>query len=187
MDKSQVLVISLGTGLAKDEKKFSAKQASKWGDLGCLLEGADSSVNITTKANLESLVKKIGDRFAKLLSDDRKLRKINERGVLLLYLYVAYDTYVMGQKMEDPMGFSEMGPSNGLRSNPKFLRTHDHQNIVRKVRSSQTKSGLVSAPNKARARKILTHSTNLCRHIRLRNRSWKTGRRKDENSPKDSE
>ncbi|KAK1287504.1 hypothetical protein QJS10_CPB19g01667 [Acorus calamus] len=150
MDYGRFLVISIGTGSAKGEGKYSAKAASKWGVLGWLVSGGStplvdvfmqssadmvdihisvvfqalhsgrnylriqddtlsgtvSSVDIATKENLENLVK-IGEgllkkpvsrinldtgifepirngegtneealrRFAKLLSDERRLRE----------------------------------------------------------------------------------------------------------------
>ncbi|KAK1263055.1 hypothetical protein QJS04_geneDACA017459 [Acorus gramineus] len=150
MDYGRFLVISIGTGSAKGERKYSAKAASKWGVLGWLVSGGStplvdvfmqssadmvdihisvvfqalhsrrnylriqddtlsgtvSSVDIATKENLENLVnigegllkkpvsrinldtgifEPIGNgegtneealrRFAKLLSDERRLRE----------------------------------------------------------------------------------------------------------------
>ncbi|CAK9166468.1 unnamed protein product [Ilex paraguariensis] len=149
MDYGRFLVISIGTGSAKNEHKYNAKTASKWGLIGWLfndgstplidaynqasadmvdfhnnvvfealrsennylriqddtLSGNLSSVNVSTKENLENLVK-VGEKllkkpisrvnmdtgqnepvedggtnmealktFAKLISDERKLRE----------------------------------------------------------------------------------------------------------------
>ncbi|VFR01487.1 unnamed protein product [Cuscuta campestris] len=150
MDYGRFLVISLGTGAAKNEKKYDSKQAAKWGILDWLLHksstplievfsqssadmvdlhntvvfkalhcedsylriqedalnGTESSVDVATKENLERLVE-IGEkllkkpvsrvnmvsgvtepipnagtnedalkRFAKLLSEERRLREM---------------------------------------------------------------------------------------------------------------
>ncbi|KAI8549868.1 hypothetical protein RHMOL_Rhmol06G0058300 [Rhododendron molle] len=150
MDYCRFLVISIGTGSSKAEKKYSAKTAAKWGVLGWLLHGGSTpmvdvftlasadmvdfhlsvvfqalhseanylriqddtlsgtevSVDVSTKANLDKLVK-IGEnllkkpvsrvnletglsepckdfgtneealkKYAKLLSDERKLRQL---------------------------------------------------------------------------------------------------------------
>ncbi|KAL1315639.1 hypothetical protein AAHE18_16G273500 [Arachis hypogaea] len=125
-DYSRFLIISIGTGTAKNEEKFNAKVAAKWGLLDWLTQatltralhseenylriqddtliGNDSSVDISTKENLERLCQ-IGDnllkkpvsrvnlengqieplenggtneealkRFAKILSQERRLR-----------------------------------------------------------------------------------------------------------------
>ena len=42
MDYRKILLISLGTGSAKVEGKFSAKRASKWGVLGWLLSSGSN-------------------------------------------------------------------------------------------------------------------------------------------------
>ncbi|KAJ0965309.1 hypothetical protein J5N97_026447 [Dioscorea zingiberensis] len=149
MDFGRFLVISLGTGTSKNEEKFDAKKASKWGILNWLiadgsnplidafthasgdmvdihisvvfqalrseanylriqddtLSGTLSSVDVSTEANLEGLVKigenllkkpvaqvnletgvgqPVGDetneqaliRFAKILSQERRLREM---------------------------------------------------------------------------------------------------------------
>ncbi|KAK6130927.1 hypothetical protein DH2020_035329 [Rehmannia glutinosa] len=125
-DYGRFLVISLGTGSAKAEKKYSAKKAAKWGVLGWLLNGGStpivdvftlasadmvdfhfsvvfqalhsqqnylriqddtltgtvSSVDVATKENLEklveigeSLLKNLFQGFAKLLSQEKRLRE----------------------------------------------------------------------------------------------------------------
>ncbi|KAL2236912.1 patatin-like protein 1 [Sesamum indicum] len=149
MDYNRLLVISLGTGSAKQERKYTAEMAAKWGLFGWLIQGnntpildvfnqaskdmvdyflcvifqslhsednylriqddsltgANASVDVTTKQNLSELAK-IGEnllkgpisrvnlltgnsepipnggtnedalkKFAKLLSDERKLRR----------------------------------------------------------------------------------------------------------------
>ncbi|KAJ0965308.1 hypothetical protein J5N97_026446 [Dioscorea zingiberensis] len=149
MDFGRFLVISLGTGTSKNEEKFDAKKASKWGILSWLIAGGSnplidafthasgdmvdihisvvfqalrseanylriqddtlsgtiSSVDVSTKANLEGLVKigenllkkpvakvnletgvcqPVGDetneqaliRFAKILAQERRLREM---------------------------------------------------------------------------------------------------------------
>lgn len=40
MDYSRILVVSIGTGSAKNEKKYSADVVNKWGPLGWLLNGS---------------------------------------------------------------------------------------------------------------------------------------------------
>ncbi|KAF5955724.1 hypothetical protein HYC85_008580 [Camellia sinensis] len=77
MDYGRFLVISIGTGSAKVEKKYNAKMAAKWSVLGWLLHGSstplvdedtltgtDASVDVSTKENLEKLVK-IGESVLK--------------------------------------------------------------------------------------------------------------------------
>ncbi|KAE8697345.1 Patatin-like protein 3 [Hibiscus syriacus] len=99
-------VISLGAGSNRREKKYDAKTASKWG-IGRYLTGEMASIDVSTKVNMEKLVEievklldktvsRIGldtghyepvegggtnaealKRFAKLLSDEKKLRGSN--------------------------------------------------------------------------------------------------------------
>ena len=52
MDYGKFLVISLGTGTAKDEARFSAKEASKWGLLGWLSnKGSTPLIDMFTQAS----------------------------------------------------------------------------------------------------------------------------------------
>ncbi|KAG5542180.1 hypothetical protein RHGRI_021894 [Rhododendron griersonianum] len=128
MDYGRFLVISIGTGTAKVEMKYNATSAAKWGvlcwlmhggsspivdvftqasaDMDDTLCGTDASVDVSTRENLEKLVK-IGEsllkkpvsrvnlesgvtepidngdtnehalkKFAKILSDERRLRQL---------------------------------------------------------------------------------------------------------------
>ncbi|KAI9200203.1 hypothetical protein LWI28_004148 [Acer negundo] len=54
MDYGRFLVISIGTGSAKIEEKYSAKMAAKWGTLGWLLHGGSVPlVDVFTQASAD--------------------------------------------------------------------------------------------------------------------------------------
>jgi len=53
-DYTRFLVLSLGTGSSKSEKKYSAKKASKWGVLGWLTNGGSTPlVDVYTQASAD--------------------------------------------------------------------------------------------------------------------------------------
>ncbi|KAG4934402.1 hypothetical protein JHK87_048404 [Glycine soja] len=86
LEYGRFLIISIGTGTAKNEEKFNAQMAAKWGlldwltqsgstplidvftqssaDMDDTLTGTDSSVDIATKENLEKL-SQIGEKLLK--------------------------------------------------------------------------------------------------------------------------
>ncbi|KAL0323950.1 UNVERIFIED_CONTAM: Patatin-like protein 1 [Sesamum calycinum] len=66
MEYNRLLVISLGTGSAKQERKYTAEMAAKWGRVWMddSLSGVNTSVDVTTKQNLSDLLK-IGENLLK--------------------------------------------------------------------------------------------------------------------------
>ncbi|KAF8410030.1 hypothetical protein HHK36_002550 [Tetracentron sinense] len=75
MDYGRFLVISLGTGSAKVEEKFSAKQASKWGVLGWLLSGGSTPlVDVFTQASADMVDIHMSVVFQALHSEENYLR-----------------------------------------------------------------------------------------------------------------
>ena len=70
MDYGRFLVISLGTGSQKDEEKYSAKQAEKWGLLGWLTSGGSTPlVDIFTQASGDMVDLHLSVVFEALHSD----------------------------------------------------------------------------------------------------------------------
>ncbi|XP_008779158.1 patatin-like protein 2 [Phoenix dactylifera] len=74
-DYGRFLVISLGTGTAKNEEKFDAKESSKWGVLGWLLSGGSNPlVDAFTQASSDMVDIHISVVFQALHSDSKYLR-----------------------------------------------------------------------------------------------------------------
>ncbi|KAJ0984740.1 hypothetical protein J5N97_003096 [Dioscorea zingiberensis] len=156
MDFGRFLVISLGTGTAKNQEKFDAKKASKWGILSWLIAGGSnplidafthasgdmvdihisvlfqalrseakylriqddtlcgtiSSVDVSTKQNLEGLVK-IGENLLK-----KPVTKVNlETGVC-----------------------EPMGEETNEQALIRFAKILSHERRLREMRSPLTKS-----------------------------------------------
>ncbi|XP_012838705.1 PREDICTED: patatin-like protein 2 [Erythranthe guttata] len=75
MDYGRFLVISVGTGSAKAEKKYSAKSAAKWGVLGWLLNGGSTPiVDVFTLASADMVDFHLSVVFQALHSEQNYLR-----------------------------------------------------------------------------------------------------------------
>ncbi|KAG1342263.1 Patatin [Cocos nucifera] len=74
-DYGRFLVISIGTGTPKNEEKFDAKEASKWGILGWLLSGGSNPlIDAFTQASSDMVDIHISVVFQALHSGSRYLR-----------------------------------------------------------------------------------------------------------------
>ncbi|MFQ6642133.1 hypothetical protein Gotur_017838, partial [Gossypium turneri] len=70
MDYGKFLVISLGTGTRKDEKRYNAKQSAKWGILGWLTSGGSTPlVDVFTQASGDMVDLHLSVVFEALHSD----------------------------------------------------------------------------------------------------------------------
>lgn len=75
MDYGRFLVISLGTGSAKEEEKYSAKEAASWGLLGWLTSGGSTPlVNVFTQASGDMVDLHLSVVFKALHSEKSYLR-----------------------------------------------------------------------------------------------------------------
>ncbi|KAJ4963117.1 hypothetical protein NE237_023056 [Protea cynaroides] len=75
MDYGRFLVISLGTGAAKIEKKYTAKKAAKWGAIDWILnDGSTPIVNVFSQASADMVDLHLGVVFQALHSEDNYLR-----------------------------------------------------------------------------------------------------------------
>ncbi|KAK2994429.1 hypothetical protein RJ640_001245 [Escallonia rubra] len=75
MGYGRFLVISLGTGSSKPEKKYEADEAAKWGVLGWLSnDGSTPLVNVFTQASADMVDFHLSVVFKALKSEDRYLR-----------------------------------------------------------------------------------------------------------------
>ncbi|KAJ4964376.1 hypothetical protein NE237_024315 [Protea cynaroides] len=75
MDYGRFLVISLGTGTSKREKKYSAKKAAKWGVMGWLYnDGSTPLVDVFNQASSDMVDFHIGVVFQALQSEQNYLR-----------------------------------------------------------------------------------------------------------------
>lgn len=75
MDFGRFLVISLGTGTAKNEEKFNAKMASKWGVLSWLIAGGSNPlIDAFTHASGDMVDIHISVVFQALRSEENYLR-----------------------------------------------------------------------------------------------------------------
>ncbi|XP_022851098.1 patatin-like protein 2 [Olea europaea var. sylvestris] len=75
LDYGRLLVISLGTGRAKQELKYSAEMAAKWGLFGWLIQGNSSPlVDVFTQAPADMVDYFISVVFQALHNDDNYLR-----------------------------------------------------------------------------------------------------------------
>lgn len=75
VDYSKFLVISLGTGSAKMEEKFSAEKASKWGLLGWLYnDGATPLIDAFSQASADMVDIHISAVFQALYCKEKYLR-----------------------------------------------------------------------------------------------------------------
>ena len=100
MDYGRFLVISLGTGSGKDQGKYSADAAAKWGVLGWLTSGGSTPlVDVFTQASADMADLHISAVFQALHSD-KYLRiqvtvKLLNIRVLLLYRFylITYPVY----------------------------------------------------------------------------------------------
>lgn len=83
MDYGKFLVISIGTGTQKNEEKYSAKAAGKWGVLGWLVNSGNSPlVDVFSQASADMVDIHICVVFKALHSDCNYLR-----------IQVRYDAY----------------------------------------------------------------------------------------------
>lgn len=75
MDCRKILLISLGTGAAKVEKRYSARLARRWGVLGWLLnEGFNPLVEIFTQSSADMVDIHLSVVFQALRSESNYLR-----------------------------------------------------------------------------------------------------------------
>ena len=76
LDYTRFLVISLGTGSAKDEKKFTAKEAAKWrGLLNWLTNGGSTPIiDIFSQASADMVDLHLSVVFQTLNSEKNYLR-----------------------------------------------------------------------------------------------------------------
>ncbi|TYJ28685.1 hypothetical protein E1A91_A06G017600v1 [Gossypium mustelinum] len=80
MDYGKFLVISLGTGSKKDEKRYNAKQSAKWGMLGWLTSGGSTPlVDVFTQASGDMVDLHLSVVFEALHSD--KYLRIQDDGL----------------------------------------------------------------------------------------------------------
>ncbi|MCL7039797.1 hypothetical protein MKW94_009094 [Papaver nudicaule] len=74
-DYRKYLIVSLGTGNAKNEQKYSAKVASKWGVLGWLYDGGSVPLmDVFTQANEDMVDIHVSTLFNALQSEENYLR-----------------------------------------------------------------------------------------------------------------
>lgn len=74
-DYGRLLVISVGTGSAKAERKYSAEKATKWGILGWLVNGGSTPiVDVFTQASADMVDFHISVVFQALHSQQNYLR-----------------------------------------------------------------------------------------------------------------
>lgn len=75
MDYRKLLVISLGTGSAKVEERYTAKRARKWGVLGWLLSGGSTPlVDVFMQSSADIVDIHISVVFQALRSESNYLR-----------------------------------------------------------------------------------------------------------------
>ena len=75
VDYGRFLVLSLGTGAAKNEGKYDAKMAAKWGILGWLINnGSVPLVEVFTQASADMVDFHISVVFQALHNEGRYLR-----------------------------------------------------------------------------------------------------------------
>ena len=75
MDYCRFLVISLGTGSGKVQKKYNSKRAAKWGVLGWLFSGGSRPiVDAFTQASASMVDFHLSSHFQALHSEDNYLR-----------------------------------------------------------------------------------------------------------------
>lgn len=75
MDYRRFLVISLGTGSSKEEGKYSADEAAKWGVVGWLTSGGSTPlVDVFTQASADMVDLHISVVFQALHSEKNYLR-----------------------------------------------------------------------------------------------------------------
>ncbi|KAJ4963523.1 hypothetical protein NE237_023462 [Protea cynaroides] len=75
MDYGRFLVISIGTGAAKIEKKYNAKKAAKWGAIDWVhYDGSTPIVNVFSQASADMVDLHLGVVFQALHSEDNYLR-----------------------------------------------------------------------------------------------------------------
>ncbi|PKI57165.1 hypothetical protein CRG98_022455 [Punica granatum] len=71
LDYAQFLVLSLGTGSSKAEKKYSAEKAAKWGVLGWLTTGGSTPlVDVFTQASADMVDIHVSTVFQALHSNN---------------------------------------------------------------------------------------------------------------------
>lgn len=97
LDYGRLLVISLGTGRAKQELKYSAEMAAKWGLFGWLIQGNSSPlVDVFTQAPADMVDYFISVVFQALHNDDNYLRiqvRLNQFLFFYLYIYIYIDLF----------------------------------------------------------------------------------------------
>lgn len=75
MDYGRLLVISLGTGSAKQEQKYSAEMAAKWGIFGWLIQGNSTPIiDVYSQANQDMVDYFLSVVFQALQSQDNYIR-----------------------------------------------------------------------------------------------------------------
>lgn len=75
MEYNRFLVLSLGTGTAKNEHKYNADEAAKWNILGWLINGGSSPiVDVFTEASSDMVDFHLSTIFQSLESADNYLR-----------------------------------------------------------------------------------------------------------------
>lgn len=75
MDYNRLLVISLGTGSAKQERKYTAEMAAKWGLFGWLIQGNNTPIlDVFNQASKDMVDYFLCVIFQSLHSEDNYLR-----------------------------------------------------------------------------------------------------------------
>lgn len=92
MDYGRLLVISIGTGSAKMEQKYSSKKAEKWGIFGWLFTGGSTPlIDVFTQASADMVDLHLSEVFQALHSEQNYLRiqvSIDIYISVINYLYI---------------------------------------------------------------------------------------------------
>ncbi|GER30854.1 patatin-like protein [Striga asiatica] len=75
MDSERMLVLSLGTGVAKEEQKYSAREAARWGSLSWIFNGGSTPViDVFSDASSDMVDIHVSTIFQSLRNDHNYLR-----------------------------------------------------------------------------------------------------------------
>lgn len=91
MDTKQMLVLSLGTGEGKEEKKYSAAKASKWGLINWIYDGGKSPIlDIFSDASADMVDHHVSTFFQVLNNKDNYLRiQVNTLGSSIVTRFIS--------------------------------------------------------------------------------------------------